>query len=132
MQPVFMSIDCEGTGVRIKKLIRESGYSVKDVQNAMGFENPQAVYKWLRGESLPSIDNLLILSKILNKHMESILVINGGDAAILYASVLNHRFNDRRYFVGYTQNVNRSDYETASGWDASGGNEYESYISTCQ
>ena len=97
MQPVFMSIDCEGTGMRIKKLIHESGYSVKDVQNAMGFENPQAVYKWLRGESLPSIDNLLILSKILNKHMESILVINGGDAVILSGVILNYGFNDRLY-----------------------------------
>ena len=132
MQPVFMSIDCEGTGMRIKKLIRENGYSVKDIQNAMGFENPQAVYKWLRGESLPSIDNLLILSKILNKQMESILVINGGDAVIMSVNILNHGFNDRRYFISYTQIVNMSDYETASYRDASGGNEYESYISACQ
>ena len=35
MQPVFMSIDCEGTGMRIKKLIRENGYSVKDIQNTI-------------------------------------------------------------------------------------------------
>ncbi len=100
MQPVFMSIDCEGTGMRIKKLIRESGYSVKDIQNAMGFENPQAVYKWLRGESLPSIDNLLILSKILNKQIESILVINGGDAVVLSVNIINHRFvNGRAFFL---------------------------------
>ena len=49
----------------------------RDVQAAMGFENPQAVYKWLSGRSLPSLDNLLILSKLLNSTMEDILVVDG-------------------------------------------------------
>ena len=101
MQPVFMSIDCEETGMRIKKLIRENGYSVKDIQEAMGFENPQAVYKWLRGESLPSIDNLLILGKILNTKLENILAINGGDVVILRHIILNRRFNDTGYGACY-------------------------------
>ena len=43
----------------------------------MGFENPQAVYKWMSGKSLPSLDNLIILSRILNTSIESILVIDG-------------------------------------------------------
>ena len=42
----------------------------------MGFENPQAVYKWLSGKSLPSLENLLILSKLLNISIENILVID--------------------------------------------------------
>ena len=43
----------------------------------MGFENPQAVFKWISGRSLPSIDNFLILSKILHTSIEDILVIDG-------------------------------------------------------
>ena len=43
----------------------------------MGFENPQAVYKWISGRSLPSIDNFLILSKVLHTSIEDILVVDG-------------------------------------------------------
>ena len=42
----------------------------------MGFENPQAVYKWLSGKSLPNLENLLILSKLLNISIENILVVD--------------------------------------------------------
>ncbi len=55
----------------------ESGYTVRDIQNAMGFENPQAVYKWISGKCLPSLDNFLILSRLLNTSIEDILVIDG-------------------------------------------------------
>lgn len=52
-------------------------WKTKDVQNAMGFENPQAIYKWLSGRSLPSLDNFVILSRLLHTSMEDILVIDG-------------------------------------------------------
>ena len=65
MQPVYLSIQQTATGNRIKALLREKGYTVRDIQEAMGFENPQAVYKWISGRSLPSLDNFLILSKLL-------------------------------------------------------------------
>lgn len=77
MEPMYMLIKSKETGDRIRQLITENGYTVRDVQEVMGFENPQAVYKWLSGKSLPSLDNLLILSKLLNKTMEEILVIDG-------------------------------------------------------
>ena len=32
----------------------------------MGFENPQAIYKWISGRSLPSLDNFVILSRLLH------------------------------------------------------------------
>jgi hypothetical protein len=43
----------------------------------MGFENPQAVYKWLNGKSLPNVDNLVILSRVLHTSIEDILVVDG-------------------------------------------------------
>lgn len=77
MEPVYVSIEPEATGERIKTLLDLHGYKVKDIQHAMGFENPQAIYKWISGKSLPSLDNLLILSRILHTRMEDILVIDG-------------------------------------------------------
>lgn len=62
MEPMYLSIQQKETGKQIKKLLMENGYTVKDVQNAMGFENPQAIYKWISGRSLPSLDNFVILA----------------------------------------------------------------------
>lgn len=77
VKPIYLSIQQQATGNRIRELLKENGYTVKDIQEAMGFENPQAVYKWISGRSLPSIDNFLILSKILHTSIEDILVIDG-------------------------------------------------------
>ena len=82
MQPVYLSIQQKATGERIRELLKKNGYTVKDIQKFMGFENPQAIYKWISGRSLPSIDNFLILSKVLHTSIEDILVIDG-DITIL-------------------------------------------------
>ena len=77
MEPIYLSIRQKETGDKIRQLLKENGYTVRAVQNAMGFENPQAVYKWLSGRGLPSLDNLIILSKMLHHSIEEILVIDG-------------------------------------------------------
>ena len=77
MNPICLSIKQEETGKRIKQLLQDHGYKVKYIQGAMGFETPQVVYKWLSGKSLPSLDNFVILSRLLNTSIEDILVIDG-------------------------------------------------------
>jgi len=67
-------IDTLATGARIKALRLERGLTVKEIQKALGFDEPQAVYKWERGGSLPSTDNLLALSLLLEVPIEEILV----------------------------------------------------------
>lgn len=95
MEPIYLSIRQKETGSRIKSLLRESGYTVRDIQNAMGFENPQAVYKWISGKCLPSLDNFLILSRLLNTSIEDILVIDGDIFALklnLWKITIVHKF----------------------------------------
>ena len=70
-------IQQEETGAQIRKLMMKNGYTVRDVQGAMGFENPQAIYKWISGKSLPSLDNFIILSRLLHASIEDILVVDG-------------------------------------------------------
>lgn len=67
-------IDLKGTGTQIKSLRRESGFSVRDIQEIFGFEFPQAVYSWEQGKNVPSIDNLLVLSKLFKVSMDEIIV----------------------------------------------------------
>ena len=77
MEPMYLSIQPKKTGERIRKLLLEKGYTIREIHGAFGFENPQAIYKWLSGKSLPSIDNFIILSRLLHTSIEDILVIDG-------------------------------------------------------
>ena len=70
----FPSIDMAATGANIAALRRTAGMSVVDLQNIFGFSTPQAIYKWQRGETLPSTDNLLALGFILEVPIENILI----------------------------------------------------------
>ena len=62
------------TGRRLRKLMNWHGVTVREVQEEMELESPQAVYKWLNGRALPSLENLLILGRLLNVSMEDMLV----------------------------------------------------------
>ena len=62
---VDISINMEATGANIKRLVKASAYSVRDVMAITGISTEQAVYKWFRGESIPSIETMLILSDTL-------------------------------------------------------------------
>ena len=70
----FPVIDPVATGTNIVRLRLERGLSVRDLQKFFGFEEPQAIYKWQRGQSLPSVDNLYALGAFLNVTLDEILV----------------------------------------------------------
>lgn len=69
------TINVEETGMQIDMLIHESEYSVRDISEKLGFETPQAVYKWMQGKTLPKLDNLVALAAILNVSIDDILVV---------------------------------------------------------
>ena len=69
----YPGIDLRATGERIKQLRKERRLRVTDISDYMNFTEPQAVYKWQRGESLPTIDNLYALSKLFNTPMDNII-----------------------------------------------------------
>ena len=70
----YPTIDMAATGNRIRELRKEHHIKVDDIVSFMGFESQQAVYKWQRGESLPSVDNLYALSRLFGTTMDDILV----------------------------------------------------------
>lgn len=70
----FPVIDPEKTGRNILRLRKARGLSVKDLQRYFAFDSPRAIYKWQKGQSLPTVDNLLALSVALQTPMEQILV----------------------------------------------------------
>lgn len=71
----FPIIDMKYTGIKLKMLCRERGIKVKDIQEFLQLASVQSVYDWYHGRTLPSVDNLLALSRLLSMPMESLLVI---------------------------------------------------------
>ena len=80
----FPVIDPAATGENIRRLRLERGLTVRDLQGFFGFEEPQAIYKWQRGESLPNVDNFYALGALLEVPMEEILI------------PITERFSDRK------------------------------------
>ena len=70
----YSVIDLVATGNNIKRLRLERGLTVRDLQSYFGFEEPQAIYKWQKGQSLPTVDNLYALGSLLGVSMDDILV----------------------------------------------------------
>lgn len=64
------------TGAKINLLRKKANISVKEIQEVFGFESPQAIYKWIHGRNLPTVDNLIILAEIFNVTVDDILSID--------------------------------------------------------
>ncbi|MGN0405761.1 MAG: helix-turn-helix domain-containing protein [Bariatricus sp.] len=70
----MQGIDIEKTGKTIKEMCKIKNISVKDIQEKLFIGSFQAVYAWFSGKSLPSLDNLYRLSRLLNVPMDALIV----------------------------------------------------------
>lgn len=70
----YPSIDLAATGRNIARLRKARGLTVRAMQAYFGFDDPQAIYRWQWGRSLPSVDNLYALSVLFGVSMNEILV----------------------------------------------------------
>ena len=68
-------VNLKATGENINRMRLEAGIAIKDIQEVCGFSSPNAVYKWIHGQNLPTIDNIIILASLLNVSINDILVI---------------------------------------------------------
>ena len=76
MSSTMPTINMAATGSNIRALLKAKGLKVADVQHTCGFNTPQAIFKWMRGDAMPSIDNLVILSHMLGVTIDQIIIIN--------------------------------------------------------
>ena len=67
-------IDMTATGINITRMRISAGLTVKDLQDVFGFTTPQAIYKWQRGQAMPTVDNLVVLAAVLGVGIDDIIV----------------------------------------------------------
>ena len=76
-------IDLAATGDNIRRLRMARGLTVRDLQSYFGFAEPRAIYKWQKGETLPTVDNLYALGALFEVPLEQILIPVAGDPDIV-------------------------------------------------
>lgn len=68
-------IDVQQTGKKIKQTMEGAGLTPKDIQRELGLTVHQTVYHWIHGRNLPTIDHLVVLSRLFGCRIDDLLVV---------------------------------------------------------
>ena len=68
-----VELDTVATGNKIKRLMDERNVSIRDVSGFMKVSF-QAIYRWQKGETLPTTSNMYILGQLLGTDIDDMLV----------------------------------------------------------
>ena len=69
-------INTVATGQNINRMRIDAGMTVRDMQEVFGFTTPQAIYKWIHGTAMPTIDNMLILADMFDVTIDEIIAVD--------------------------------------------------------
>ena len=67
-------LDLAATGAKIKTVMKDKGITARELQIIMDFPYVQTIYNWFAGKNMPTIDNLVVLAKILSVPMDELVV----------------------------------------------------------
>ena len=84
MKTTFLKpvLDLNATGAKIKTLMKQRGITPRQLQLILNFPYVQTVYNWFAGKNMPTLDNLVVLAKVLNVAMDDIVVTKMVDVEI--------------------------------------------------
>ena len=69
------TIDMVKTGEKIENLRKGKGLTVSELQDYLGFNTPQSIYKWQKGKVVPTVDHLVALSSLFEVAIDEIIII---------------------------------------------------------
>ena len=72
----MVTINMQRTGENIQSLRLENGISVQDLADILGFSTTHFIYRWQRGEVLPCLDRLVVLSGIFGVSINEIIAVD--------------------------------------------------------
>ena len=75
-------LDLEATGSKIKTIMKQRGVTPRQLQLIMDFPYVQTIYNWFAGKNMPTLDNLVVLAKILDVTMDDLVVTRSVEVEI--------------------------------------------------
>ena len=69
-----MEIDYITTGINLKNQIKIAGYDVKYIKEYLDLHSVQAIYKWQRGECLPTVEHMFKISQLLDITIDNLVM----------------------------------------------------------
>lgn len=84
MKTTFLKpvLELDATGAKIKTLMKQRGITPRQLQLILNFPYVQTVYNWFAGKNMPTLDNLVVLAKVLDVAMDDIVVTKMVDVEI--------------------------------------------------
>lgn len=93
-------INIEKTWLNILVLMDKSGVTKKDLSEIFRI-SVQAVYQKFNPKSLPTLDQIVVLSKIFEKPIEEILIVEKFEEDLEYDKIIKKAHENNRQFVTY-------------------------------
>ena len=69
-------LDIKKTAKKIQNVRKSLGFSINDIAKELGVSY-QCVYQWENGQKIPTIQNMVALSGVLDKNIGELIVITG-------------------------------------------------------
>lgn len=73
---MYPLINKRETGIKLRRIMDQRDISAKDVQEYLGLGCVQSIYRWLNGQSMPTIDNLYALSELFQVTIDEMVCGN--------------------------------------------------------
>lgn len=67
-------VDMVATGERINHIRKERKITVREMAEYLGFNNPKSIYRWFRGETLPTLENIYALSLLFGVTVNDLII----------------------------------------------------------
>ena len=77
----FPVINLIRTGENIKRIAKERGFSADRIKDMLAISDRSNVYKWFRGEVLPTVDNLMALSILFGVTINEMIIVEKTEKA---------------------------------------------------
>ena len=72
----YPMINTAATGQNINRMRIEAGMTVRDMQQVFGVTTPPAIYTWIHGTAMPTIDNMVILAAMFDVTVDEIIAVD--------------------------------------------------------
>ncbi|NLL79807.1 MAG: helix-turn-helix transcriptional regulator [Clostridiales bacterium] len=71
---IYPTIDMKATGAWLRTICRIQRISARMIQEYLGLASVQSVYDWFHGKTLPSLENMCALGRLLEMPVERLLI----------------------------------------------------------